>query len=147
MPSQGHTYRDAWHPLQEAIFTKLNSFSITDINAATVQILDQVDENQSAAYIVIGRDKIRTPFNTKIEPGYDYLVTVTIYSNYDGNRDLQLIADQVLEALTLTNLDLSADNYNVVWFRVEEATVEDDITAGHWRAYTLILQYVIQDKI
>ena len=95
--------------LQKAIFAKLDG-SIVGLSAANISVFDDVPENTSYPYVVIGEE---TAINngSKDLDGLEYTLTVPVWSNYRGRREIKEIMQSVYEnlhdtAITVTGASL-----------------------------------------
>ena len=95
--------------LQKAIFAKLDG-SIVGLSAANISVFDDVPENTSYPYVVIGEE---TAINngSKDLDGLEYTLTVHVWSNYRGRREIKEIMQSVYEnlhdtAITVTGASL-----------------------------------------
>lgn len=95
--------------LQKAIFAKLDG-SIVGLSAANISVFDDVPENTSYPYVVIG-EETATNNGSKDLDGLEYTLTVHVWSNYRGRREIKEIMQSVYEnlhdtAITVTGASL-----------------------------------------
>ena len=95
--------------LQKAIFNQLSG-SIVGLDSANILVFDDVPENTSYPYVVIGEE---TAINngSKDLDGLEYTLTVHVWSNYRGRREIKEIMQSVYEnlhdtAITVTGASL-----------------------------------------
>jgi hypothetical protein len=95
--------------LQKAIFAQLDG-SIVGLSAANISVFDDVPENTSYPYVVIG-EETATNNGSKDLDGLEYTLTVHVWSNYRGRREIKEIMQSVYEnlhdtAITVTGASL-----------------------------------------
>lgn len=85
--------------LQKAVYSKLTGASITDYagNAIT-GVFDEVPTGTAYPYVVIG-DETATNISAKDKDLHEHTLTIHIWSQYRGNRDIKEIMEQVYTAL------------------------------------------------
>lgn len=95
--------------LQKAIFNQLSG-SIVGLDSANISVFDDVPENTSYPYVVIG-EETATNNGSKDLDGLEYTLTVHVWSNYRGRREIKEIMQSVYEnlhdtAITVTGASL-----------------------------------------
>lgn len=87
----------------------LHKAQVERIEAQTdYKVFDDIPKQESFPYIVMGEITARD-WSAKSEPGQEVYSTIHIWSRYKGRKEADEIADGVLQALTLSPLDLSPD--------------------------------------
>ena len=85
--------------LQKTIFTLLNSASITDhAGSAITGVFDDVPEGTAYPYIVLGEDT-SISISTKDKDIHEHTLTIHVWSQYRGQKDVKTIMKQVFDTL------------------------------------------------
>jgi len=85
--------------LQKSVFAKLVAANITDFAGdAITGVFDDVPLDTAYPYVVIG-DETATNISTKDKDFHEHTLTIHIWSQYRGNRDIKEIMEQVYAAL------------------------------------------------
>ena len=85
--------------LQKSVFAKLVAANITDFAGdAITGVFDDVPTDTAYPYIVIG-DETATNISAKDKDFHEHTLTIHIWSQYRGNRDIKEIMEQVYAAL------------------------------------------------
>ena len=106
--------------LQKAVYTALTGASITDYNGdAITGVFDDVPENTTYPYIRIG-EETATDSSAKDKDIFEHTLTIHIWSQYRGNRDIKEIMKQVHD--TLHDSSLSVTGASMVNMRQEFQT-------------------------
>ncbi|UCD58648.1 MAG: DUF3168 domain-containing protein [Candidatus Hydrogenedentota bacterium] len=85
----------------------LHLAQVTRIEAQTsYKVFDDMPEQEPDDYIVMGEVTARD-WSDKFEPGQEVYSTIHIWSRYAGRKKADEMADGILQALTLSPLDLS----------------------------------------
>ena len=85
--------------LQKSVFAKLVAASITDYAGdAITGVFDDVPTDTAYPYVVIG-DETATNISAKDKDFHEHTLTIHIWSQYRGNRDIKEIMEQVYAAL------------------------------------------------
>lgn len=104
-------------PLQQAIFTTLNSASITDYDGSPITgVFDDVPEQTVYPYVVIGQETV-TNIGTKDVDANEYTLTIHVWSQYRGLQDVKKIMQQVYTSLH--NVDIVVSGASMVNLRHE----------------------------
>jgi len=87
----------------------LHKAQVGRIEAQTsYKVFDDIPKQESFPYLVMGEITARD-WSAKSEPGQEVYSTIHIWSQYGGRKEADVMADDVLQALTLSLLDLSPD--------------------------------------
>lgn len=133
---------DVINELQKAVYERLTSEPILDLNGVQVPVFDFVPEGQALPYIVIS-EAFQTPWDDKLFPGYSLTLTINVFSGYSGNKEVNAIASQVLQALTKTKLDVTASGYCVVQQRpgnIQSIPEPDGLVRRRIIDFTLLIE-------
>ncbi len=84
-------------PLQQAVFTALNG-NVSGIDSANVSVYDDVPEGTTYPYVVIGEETSANN-GTKDVDGIDHTLTLHVWSQYRGRREIKEIMQSVYELL------------------------------------------------
>ena len=85
--------------LQAAIYSKLNSASLTDYaGSAITGVFDDVPEATDYPYVVIGEDTMADS-SAKDKDIFEHTLTIHAWSQYRGRRDIKVIMEQIHNAL------------------------------------------------
>lgn len=84
-------------PLQRAIFDTLDG-SILGLGGATVAVYDDVPENTAYPYVVIGEETAANN-GTKDVDGIEHTLTLHVWSQYRGRREIKEIMSSVYQLL------------------------------------------------
>ena len=117
--------------LQKAVYSKLTGASITDYaGSAITGVFDEVPEGTAYPYVVIG-EETATNVSAKDKDLHEHTLTIHIWSQYRGNRDIKDIMKQVHDLLH--NSSLSVSGASMVNMRQEFHTtlIEGDGITRH----------------
>lgn len=117
--------------LQKAIFSTLESASITDYGGAAITgIFDDLPEGTDYPYVVIGEDTA-VDDSSKDKTIFEHTLTIHVWSQYRGRRDIKVIMEQVHDALH--NVDISIAGASLCNLRQEFQTtlLENDGITRH----------------
>ena len=121
----------SWN-LQQAIFSTLNSASITDYeNHAITGVFDDVPENTAYPYVVIGEE---TSINaaTKTLDAHEHTLTIHVWSQYRGGmRDVKVIMQQIFTALHNSDITVSGASLVNIRHEFEQVLLEQDGITRH----------------
>jgi hypothetical protein len=92
--------------LQKAIYARLKS-------KLTVSVYDAVPDGAVFPYVTIGEDTA-VDWSTKLTSGQEVTHTLHIWSQYQGMTEIKDLIDQVIQALTISPLDLTADKFKAI---------------------------------
>jgi len=93
-------------PLQKAVFDRLVA------QLAPTPVYDDVPEESAFPYVVIGEDTGSDWFSSTWG-GREVTLTIHVWSQYRGMKELKTIMEKVVRNLTNWTPDLSADNFAV----------------------------------
>ena len=115
--------------LQKAVFTALSG-NVTGLSGVNVSIYDDVPENTSYPYVVIGEETASNN-GTKTVDGLEHTLTIHAWSQYRGRREIKEIMQSVYE--NLHNTDISVSGASLVNIRQEFNTplAENDGITRH----------------
>jgi hypothetical protein len=85
-------------------------------------VFDSVPENKKMPYIVLAETRL-LPWNTKTTKGFEATLGILIYSDYKGDKEINLIAGTIADILSNSVFDLGA-GLTVVNRRLEELKIE-----------------------
>ena len=92
----------------------LHKAQVDRIGAQTdYKVFDDMPEQEPDDYITMGEMTARD-WSAKSEPGQEVYSTIHIWSRYGGRKKAEQMADDILQALTLSRLDLSPDFRSVL---------------------------------
>ena len=93
--------------LQKAVFSALNTGSITDASGSAITgVFDDVPTNTAYPYIRIGEETL-SDNSSKDKDSFEHTLTIHIWSQYRGNRDIKDIMKQVHDLLHDSSLTVS----------------------------------------
>lgn len=112
----------SWN-LQKAIYSTLNSATITGASVADVPVYDDVPEGTSMPYINIGEE---TAINngTKDKDAVEHTLTIHVWSEYRGRYEIKHIMEQVYQ--NLHNAAITVSGASLVNIRQEFATTLEE---------------------
>ena len=115
--------------LQKAIFNQLSG-SIVGLDSANILVFDDVPENTSYPYVVIGEE---TAINngSKDLDGLEYTLTVHVWSNYRGRREIKEIMQSVYENLHDTAISVTGASLVNVRQEFNTTLAENDGITRH----------------
>jgi hypothetical protein len=91
--------------LQKSIFTALNG-NVTGVSSANIPIYDDVPEGSVYPYVVIGEETTSNN-GTKTLDGVEHTITLHVWSQYRGRREIKEIMQSVYEKLHNTAITVS----------------------------------------
>jgi hypothetical protein len=115
--------------LQKAIFAQLDG-SIVGLSAANISVFDDVPENTSYPYVVIG-EETATNNGSKDLDGLEYTLTVHVWSNYRGRREIKEIMQSVYENLHDTAISVTGASLVNVRQEFNTTLAENDGITRH----------------
>jgi|TARA_R100000455_G_C6273261_1_gene130649 hypothetical protein len=93
--------------LQKAVFSALNGGSITDASGSAITgVFDDVPTDTAYPYIRIGEETLADN-SSKDKDIFEHTLTIHIWSQYRGNRDIKDIMKQVHDLLHDSSLSVS----------------------------------------
>jgi hypothetical protein len=115
--------------LQKAIFNQLSG-SIVGLDSANISVFDDVPENTSYPYVVIG-EETATNNGSKDLDGLEYTLTVHVWSNYRGRREIKEIMQSVYENLHDTAISVTGASLVNVRQEFNTTLAENDGITRH----------------
>ena len=92
--------------LQKAVYSKLTAASITDYAGdAITGVFDDVPTDTAYPYVVIG-DETATNISAKDKDFHEHTLTIHIWSQYRGNRDIKEIMEHCVELSVPVKVDV-----------------------------------------
>ena len=91
--------------LQKSIFTALNG-NVTGVCSANIPIYDDVPEGSVYPYVVIGEETTSNN-GTKTLDGVEHTITLHVWSQYRGRREIKEIMQSVYEKLHNTAITVT----------------------------------------
>lgn len=91
--------------LQKALFSTLNG-SVTGMESASVSVYDDVPENTAYPYVVIGEESTSNNGSKDLD-GLEHTITLHIWSQYRGRREIKEIMESVYSLLHNTAITVS----------------------------------------
>ena len=91
--------------LQKSIFTALNN-NVTGVSSAKIPIYDDVPEGTVYPYVVIG-EETSSNNGTKTLDGVEHTLTLHVWSQYRGRREIKEIMQSVYEKLHNTAITVT----------------------------------------
>ena len=115
--------------LQKAIFNQLSG-SIVGLDSANISVFDDVPENTSYPYVVIG-EETATNNGSKDLDGLEYTLTVHVWSSYRGRREIKEIMQSVYENLHDTAISVTGASLVNVRQEFNTTLAENDGITRH----------------
>jgi len=114
-------------PLQQAVFSALNG-NVTGLNGSNITVYDDVPEDVVYPYVIIGEETALN-FGSKTLDGVEHTLTIHVWSQYRGRREVKEIMQSVYEILH--EADINVSGASLVNIRQEFSTTlaeNDNIT-------------------
>ena len=93
--------------LQKTVFSALNSGNITDYDSTAITgVFDDVPQGTAYPYIVVG-EETAIDVSSKDRDIFEHTLTVHVWSQYRGRRDIKVIMKQVHDILHDSSLTVS----------------------------------------
>ena len=93
--------------LQKTVFSALNSGNITDYESTAITgVFDDVPQGTAYPYIVVG-EETAIDVSSKDKDIFEHTLTVHVWSQYRGRRDIKVIMKQVHDILHDSSLTVS----------------------------------------
>lgn len=96
-------------PLQKAIYDRL-------IQRTLYPIYDEVPQNSKYPYVVLASETM-TDWSVKTTAGGEVTITLSLYSQGKGYKELKEMIDAVVQTIT-------AENFSIAGFQVSESILE-----------------------
>ena len=93
--------------LQKTVFSALNSGNITDYESTAITgVFDDVPSGTAYPYIVVG-EETAIDVSSKDKDIFEHTLTVHVWSQYRGRRDIKVIMKQIHDILHDSSLTVS----------------------------------------
>jgi len=93
--------------LQKSVFSALNGGSITDhAGTAIAGVFDDVPEGTAYPYVLVGEETL-SDNSSKDKDIFEHTLTIHIWSQYRGRRDIKVIMKQVHDLLHDSSLSVN----------------------------------------
>jgi len=123
----------------------LHKAQVERIEAQTsYNVFDDMPEKEVFPYVVMGEVTARD-WSDKFESGQEVYSTLHIWSQYAGRKEADEMADSILQALTLSPLDL-LPNFRAVLDRFDSYDLIIDID-GKTRHGIIKMRYLIEEVL
>ena len=120
----------SWN-FQRAIFSTLDGASITDVNSNDITgVFDDVPENTAYPYVVIG-EETAIDAAAKDRDGHEHTITIHVWSQYRGQKEIKQIMEQVFTALHDTDIIVSGASLVNIRCEFEQTLTENDGITRH----------------
>tara|TARA_Y100000361_G_scaffold145716_1_gene155256 strand:- start:5037 stop:5444 length:408 start_codon:yes stop_codon:yes gene_type:complete len=96
--------------LQSAIYTLLNGDSTLDSLVGNNQIYDNVPQDTSYPYVVIGNINTNNEGTATLD-GNEYLVDIDVWSRYRGKKEISEISERIYNLLHDQSLSVSGASH------------------------------------
>ena len=121
----------------------LHKALIDRIEAQTsYKVFDANPENEAFPYVVMG-EVLARDWSDKFEDGMEVYSALHVWSQYKGRKEADQMADAILQALTLSPLDL-APNFKASLDRLDSYGLIIDVD-GMTRHGILRMKYLIEE--
>ena len=119
-------------PLQQSIFTKLTSSTLTDVNGTSItsKVFDDVPEGTAYPYLVIG-EETATNIDTKDKEAHEHTLTFHVWSQYRGRKEIKNIMSQIYTALHNSDITVSGATLVNIRHEFENTLLESDGITRH----------------
>ena len=130
---------DLMNVVHQALYTQLDA-------ALVEEIYDHVPASEPYPYVVIGDDEPGEEFEASGKI-LEQVVTVDVYSDAEGQKEVKTIAGTIQNSLTGTALNVAADNFNALPMSHENTgfTIEPNSAMVRIHHATLSFRFLIQD--
>ena len=118
--------------LQQSIFTKITSGTLTDVagTSITTKVFDDVPEGTSYPYVIIG-EETATNFGTKDKDANEHTLTIHVWSQYRGRKEIKNIMSQIYTILHNTDITVSGASLVNISHEFEQTLLEADGITRH----------------
>ena len=119
-------------PLQQGIFSKLNSATLTDVSGTSItsRVFDDVPEGTAYPYLVIG-EETATNIDTKDKEAHEHTLTFHVWSQYRGRKEIKNIMSQIYTALHNSDITVSGATLVNIRHEFENTLLESDGITRH----------------
>ena len=118
--------------LQQSIFTKITSGTLTDVagTSITTKVFDDVPEGTSYPYVIIG-EETAINFGTKDKDANEHTLTIHVWSQYRGRKEIKNIMIQIYTILHNTDITVSGASLVNIRHEFEQTLLEADGITRH----------------
>ena len=118
--------------LQQSIFTKITSGTLTDVagTSITTKVFDDVPEGTAYPYVIIG-EETATNFGTKDKDANEHTLTIHVWSQYRGRKEIKNIMSQIYTILHNTDITVSGASLVNIRHEFEQTLLEADGITMH----------------
>lgn len=118
--------------LQQGIFTTLSSATLTDVDGTSIvsRVFDDVPEGTVYPYVVIG-EETATNFGTKDKDANEHTLTMHVWSQYRGRKEIKNIMSQLYTSLHNSAINLSGATLVNIRHEFEQTLLESDGITRH----------------
>jgi hypothetical protein len=118
--------------LQQGIFTKLSSGTLTDVDGTSItsKVFDDVPEGTGYPYVVIG-EETATNQGTKDKDANEHTLTMHVWSQYRGRKEIKNIMSQIYTSLHNSAINLSGATLVNIRHEFEQTLLESDGLTRH----------------
>lgn len=116
-------------PLQQAVFSTLDG-SVTGIDSASVSVFDDVPEGTTYPYVVLG-EETASNFGSKSLDGAEHTLTLHVWSQYRGRREIKEIMQSVYSLLHNTAITVSGASLVNIRQEFNNTLMENDGITRH----------------
>ena len=119
-------------PLQQGIFSKLSSATLTDVSGTSItsRVFDDVPEGTAYPYLVIG-EETATNIDTKDKEAHEHTLTFHVWSQYRGRKEIKNIMSQIYTALHNSDITVSGATLVNIRHEFENTLLESDGITRH----------------
>ena len=118
--------------LQQSIFTKISNGTLTDVSGTSItsKVFDDVPEGTAYPYVVIG-EETATNIGTKDNDANEHTLTIHVWSQYRGRKEIKNIMSQIYTILHNTDITVSGASLVNVRHEFEQTLLEADGITRH----------------
>tara|TARA_Y100000114_G_C11758616_1_gene328263 strand:- start:1620 stop:2027 length:408 start_codon:yes stop_codon:yes gene_type:complete len=116
--------------LQQSIYSTLSSGNITDNSGSSVPIYDDVPELSPLPYVRIGEEQTSNA-GTKTKDANEHILTLDIWSEYRGRKEIKQIMSQVYNLLHDSAITISGASLVNLRCEVQQTLEEADGITRH----------------
>ncbi len=119
-------------PLQQSIFTKLTSSTLTDVDGTSItsKVFDDVPEGTAYPYIVIG-EETATDIGTHDKDATEHTLTIHVWSQYRGRKEIKEIMSEIYTSLHNSDITVSGASLVNIRHEFEQTLLENDGITRH----------------
>ena len=117
--------------LQKTVFSALSGGSILDYDGTAITgVFDDVPESTAYPYVVIGEESI-SDNSSKTKDIFEHTLTIHIWSQYRGRRDIKVIMKQIHDLLHDSSLSVTGASLVNLRQEFQTTLVEGDGITRH----------------